>query len=88
MNIIDSHIHYIVETYLMDLSSRSLIFSSLLNSIGYKEVNFFPRNINTMQINFVYYCALLVHITAFMTWGSYICKYNRTRGNEIKDACI
>lgn len=51
MNIIDSHIHCIVETYLMDLSSRSLIFSSLLNSVGYKEVNFFARHINTMKIN-------------------------------------
>ena len=51
MNIIDLHIHCVVVTYLIDLSSRSLIFSSLLNSIGYKELNFFSRNINTMQIN-------------------------------------
>lgn len=81
MNVVDLHIHCIVVTYLMDLSSRSLIFSSLLNSVVYKEVNFCARNINTMQINCPYYCALPLHITALMTWGSYICMYNCTRGN-------
>ena len=61
MNVIDSHIHFVVVTYLMDLSSRSLIFSSLLNSIGYKEVNVFSRNVNKLPVIIGLYWYRLQH---------------------------
>ena len=61
MNVIDSHIHFVVVTYLMDLSSRSLIFSSLLNSIGYKEVNVFSRNVNKLPVIIALYWYRLQH---------------------------
>ena len=62
--------------------------TSLLNSVGYKEVNFFARNINAMQINCPYIIVLYWYILQRSWRGAHtfvcITLYSRKRKGSIK----